>query len=163
MILPMAKNIYSYVLHIVSNSSDAADLTQDIMVKLWDTRSDWQKIQNPKAWVFKVARNLCFDWLKKQKPTYCDSPINGSEGYTQDLQQEIENRDTVALIQKILHTLPDPQREVIILRDVEELEFDEIEQITGLTPNYIRVLLSRGRSKVKEMVEKLGVREVKQR
>ena len=66
--------------------------------------------------------------------------------------QEIETKDTVSLLRQIIDTLPENQREVLILREIEELEFEEIEQITGLTANHIRVLLSRGRSKVKEMM-----------
>ena len=74
------------------------------------------------------------------------------QDYTSNPLQEIETKDTVSLLRQIIDTLPENQREVLILREIEELEFEEIEQITGLTANHIRVLLSRGRSKVKEMM-----------
>ena len=127
MILPLTKNIYAYAQHILSNPTDAADITQEVMIKLWNTRRELKGVQNPRAW----AQN---------------------EDYTSNPLQEIETKDTVSLLRQIIDTLPENQREVLILREIEELEFEEIEQITGLTANHIRVLLSRGRSKVKEMM-----------
>ena len=128
MILPLTKNIYAYAQHILSNPTDAADITQEVMIKLWNTRRELKGVQNPRAW---LAQN---------------------EDYTSNPLQEIETKDTVSLLRQIIDTLPENQREVLILREIEELEFEEIEQITGLTANHIRVLLSRGRSKVKEMM-----------
>ena len=74
--------------------------------------------------------------------------------YDTDLLRQIEVRDTALAVRKIIDTLPDSQREVMILREVEEMEYDEIAQITGLGLNNIRVLLSRGRAKVKEILVK---------
>ena len=142
MILPLTKNIYAYAQHILSNPTDAADITQEVMIKLWNTRRELKGVQNPRAWALKVTRNLCLDWIKKQKPVYGGEELAQNEDYTSNPLQEIETKDT----------LPENQREVLILREIEELEFEEIEQITGLTANHIRVLLSRGRSKVKEMM-----------
>ena len=135
MILPLTKNIYAYAQHILSNPTDAADITQEVMIKLWNTRRELKGVQNPRAWALKVTRNLCLDWIKKQKPVYGGEELAQNEDYTSNPLQEIETKDTVSL-----------------LRQIEELEFEEIEQITGLTANHIRVLLSRGRSKVKEMM-----------
>ncbi|MBS6594110.1 sigma-70 family RNA polymerase sigma factor [Odoribacter splanchnicus] len=152
MILPLTKNIYAYAQHILSNPTDAADITQEVMIKLWNTRRELKGVQNPRAWALKVTRNLCLDWIKKQKPVYGGEELAQNEDYTSNPLQEIEIKDTVSLLRQIIDTLPENQREVLILREIEELEFEEIEQITGLTANHIRVLLSRGRSKVKEMM-----------
>ena len=78
---------------------------------------------------------------------YGGEELAQNEDYTSNPLQEIETKDTVSLLRQIIDTLPENQREVLILREIEELEFEEIEQITGLTANHIRVLLSRGRSK----------------
>ena len=141
MILPLTKNIYAYAQHILSNPTDAADITQEVMIKLWNTRRELKGVQNPRAWALKVTRNLCLDWIKKQKPVYGGEELAQNEDYTSNPLQEIETKDTVSLLRQIIDTLPE-----------NELEFEEIEQITGLTANHIRVLLSRGRSKVKEMM-----------
>lgn len=154
MIMPLAKQVYSFVLNMTGNPDDSADITQDVMVKLWNTRQELRQIQNPKAWTLKMARNLCLDWLKKQKPTYDTEQIIRNGGYDIDLLHQIEAQDVALAVKKIIDTLPNNQREVMILRELEEMEFDEIAQITGLGLNNIRVLLSRGRAKVQEILVK---------
>lgn len=151
-ILPLAKNIYSFALNMTGNPADSADITQEVMMKLWDTRQTLQEIGNPKAWALTVTRNLCIDFLKKQKPVYDEEEVVRNGGYDTDLLQQIEHRDAAEAVLRIIHTLPDNQKEVMILREMEGLEYEEISRITGLGLNNIRVLLSRGRSKVKEIL-----------
>ncbi|MEG0795321.1 MAG: RNA polymerase sigma factor [Odoribacter sp.] len=151
-ILPLTKNIYSFALNMIGNAADAADITQDTMVKLWEGRDKWKKVENPKAWALKMVRNLCLDWMKKKKPVYDEQEVICNGGYDTDLLTRMEEKNTAEAVRLIINTLPDNQREVMILRELEELEYDEISRITGLGLNNIRVLLSRGRSKVKEIL-----------
>lgn len=153
-ILPLAKQVYSFALNMIGNNDDAADITQEVMIKVWDKRKESIRIGNRKAWILKITRNLCLDWLKKHKPAYDEELMTRNQVYDTDLLRQIEVRDTALAVRKIIDTLPDSQREVMILREVEEMEYDEIAQITGLGLNNIRVLLSRGRAKVKEILVK---------
>lgn len=154
-ILPLAKNVYSYAFHMTCQEEEASDITQDVMIKCWEKRSGFRKIHNPKAWLLKMTRNLCLDWLKKQKPAYDTQQVLCNQSVATDLFQQIETRDIAKKIRDIIHTLPEQQREVMILRELEEMEFDEIAVITGLTTNHIRVLLSRGRKEVRERMKSL--------
>lgn len=151
-ILPLAKNIYSFAANMTGNPADSADISQEVLYKLWNSRHELKRVDNPKAWALKITRNLCLDWIKKQKPIYDEKQVLTQGGYDSDLLQQIENKDTARLVQQIINTLPDNQREVMILRELEEMEYEEISQITGLGLNNIRVLLSRGRTKVKEIL-----------
>lgn len=153
-ILPLAKPVYSYALNMTGNADEAADITQEVMLKLWNDRKATKHVNNLKAWSLKITRNLCLDWLKKMHPVYDNEQVVRHGGYDIDLLERIEQQDTVQAVRQIIDTLPPNQREVMILRELEELEFDEIAQITGLGLNNIRVLLSRGRSKVKEILVK---------
>lgn len=153
-ILPLAKQVYSFALNMIGNTDDAADITQEVMIKVWDKRKESIRIGNRKAWILKITRNLCLDWLKKHKPAYDEGLMTRNQFYDTDLLRQIEVRDTARAVRKIIDTLPDSQREVMILREMEEMEYDEIAQITGLGLNNIRVLLSRGRAKVKEILVK---------
>lgn len=153
-ILPLAGNVYSFALNMTGNAEDAADITQDVMVKLWDDRRELKKVRHLKAWALKITRNLCLDRMKKQQPVYDDDAVVRNGGYDLDVIREIEARDTALAVREIINTLPDNQREVLILRELEELEYEEIARITGLGMNNIRVLLSRGRAKIKEVLVK---------
>lgn len=152
-ILPLSKNVYSFALNMIGNPDDSADITQDVMIKLWLSRNELKHVDSPKAWALTITRNLCLDWLKKQKPTYDEQEVIRNSGCARDTLQQLEAQETAQAVHKIIDTLPDNQREVMILREIEELEFEEIAQITGLTTNHIRVLLSRGRTEVKEKLK----------
>lgn len=152
MILPLAKNIYSFAVNMTRNDADSADIAQDVMYKLWESRQGLKNVKNPKAWALKMTRNLCLDFLKKHKPVFDNEQIIRNGGYDTDTLEQIEYQETSAAVKQIIDTLPDNQKEVMILRELEELEYDEISQITGLGLNNIRVLLSRGRAKVKEIL-----------
>lgn len=153
-ILPLAQHIYNFAVHLTGNRTDAADITQDVMFKLWDNRNELSKIKNLSAWALKITRNLYYDTVKKYKPIYDEEQMLQNEGYDSELMNSIEQKETAALLRKIIDTLPDTQREVILLREIEELEYDEIAQITGLGLNNIRTILSRARTRVKEMLVK---------
>jgi RNA polymerase sigma-70 factor (ECF subfamily) len=66
-----------------------------------------------------------------------------------------EQKDMVRQLSKIMNMLPEQQKTVLQLRDVEGMEYDEIVEITGFEMNYIRVNISRGRKKVKELMQKI--------
>lgn len=153
-VLPLAQNIWSYALNLTGDQATSADLTQEVMLRLWDTRKQLPEVSNLKAWALKITHNLCLDWLKKQKPVYDETQLSNNGGYEADLLQQITDKDTAETVKKIIDTLPPNQREVIILREIEELEYNEIAKITGLGLNNIRVLLSRARNKVKEILIK---------
>lgn len=152
-VLPLMDSIYSYCRHMLGDEDTASDLTQDVMLKIWDTRSSLNDIQNYKAFALCMARNLCLDLYKKKKPVYDDEVVMDNGGYDIDMLQQIENRDMAEAVRRIIDTLPDNQKEVILLREIEEMEFEEISKITGLGMNNVRVLLSRARTKVRSILQ----------
>lgn len=157
-IMPLSQNIWSFALHLTGDKDSAADITQEAMLRLWDSRKELSGVDNLKAWALKITRNLCLDMLKKHKPVYNEEEVIRCAGYDTDLLQQIETKDVAEAVHRIIDTLPPNQKEVIILREIEELEYEEISRITGMGLNNIRVLLSRARSKVKEvLVEKYQV------
>ncbi len=153
-ILPLAKHVYTYASHLLGNSEDAADTTQDVMIKLWEQRKKAAQPDNPLAWMLAVTRNLCLDRMRCRKPTKDETDILQSPS-SEDIQEQLENRDSARLILRLIDNLPDNLREVMVLREIQELDFEEIAQITGLTPNHIRVLLSRGRNKIREQLKNI--------
>ena len=152
-IMPLAENVYSYAVNMLGNPDDAADITQDVMAKLWETRHQLHSMESPKAWALRMTRNLCLDHLKRRRPILDEEAVIRNGGFADDLQRQVEAKDMADIVRQIIDTLPDNQREVLLLREVQEMEFDEIARITGLGLNNIRTLLSRGRAKVKEALK----------
>jgi RNA polymerase sigma factor (sigma-70 family) len=132
----------------------ARDAIQQSMMKLWENRKQLDQCTNLKSFVFRVVRNVCLDEIKKRKPVYVEEPATYSN-HSLVIENIHEQKEMVTIVQKIINSLVETQREVIQLRDIDGLEFDEIAEITATDIAYVRVLLSRARKSVKEQLEKI--------
>lgn len=148
-ILPLADRLYPMVARILGNEENARDAVQVIMMKLWDNRRKLGNHANPTGYVFLTGRNYCLDLLRKKSPKMDDLELKInylSSGNT--VEEELEQKELNKLVTTIIETLPEQQREVIILRELDGLEFKEIAELTDLKVEHIRVLLSRARKTV---------------
>jgi len=101
-----------------------------------------------------MTKNYCFDRLKsKQASNLSLIHSNYKEGGT-SLQKRIEFNDSVSLVHKLIENLPEQQKLIIQLRDIEEYEFDEIAEMLNMQPTAIRVSLSRARKTIREQLIK---------
>jgi len=158
-VLPLSKKLLRFAFQLMQNQEEAKDVLQDIFLKLWQKGDELQKIDNIEAFAMRMVRNRCFD-VKQSKHTdsiesddYRDAQlyISDKDGDT----DPVENIDSVETIKRIIANLPDLQRTVIHLRDIETMEYEEIAEITGLNINAVRVNLSRARKKVRDEILKI--------
>lgn len=151
---PYARKLYPMVKRILGNEEETRDALQELMIKYWNKRHLLISCQNPDGYMATMARNFCFDLKKKHNIRLKDNfdetrvTIPSSEG-------EIERREKLEHIHRIIQNLPEKYREVLQLRDIDGFTYAEIHELTGLEPTYIRVLLSRSRLKVREEMEKI--------
>lgn len=155
-VLPLSDQLFPMVARILGNQESARDAVQVIMMKLWDKRKELAKHPNIPGFVFVTARNYCLDLLKKKRWEPIDAmPIlQNLESGTTGLE-ELERKELYALVEGILEALPEKQREVILLRDLDGLTFEEICALTQLKVEHVRVLLSRARKQVSVQLEKI--------
>lgn len=153
-----AKPVYRLALSLLRNQSDAEDAVQETMLKLWQNREKWQACENQEAFAVKVVKNYCLDQLRRQQKRRVVG-ITESEFFIQSREaspyQKAEEADQVKQITGAIEVLPENQRMVLHLRDVEGYSYEEIEEATGLTVNHTRVLLSRARKHVKSFFMQL--------
>ncbi len=146
-----AKPIYRLALSLLRNQADAEDAVQETMLKLWQHRNTWQASDSQEAFAIRIAKNHCLDQLRRQQ-TRKVVGIAESEFFIQSREaspyQQVEEADHVKQITSAIEVLPENQRTVFHLRNVEGYSFQEIEQVTGFTVNHTRVLLSRARKHV---------------
>jgi RNA polymerase sigma factor (sigma-70 family) len=100
-----------------------------------------------------MTRNLCLDKLKTRRRVILDITQQVLEADI-DLQDQIENKDLVARVEEIMKQLPEQQRSIIHLRNIEGLEMEEISAITGLSVEHARVTLSRARIAIRQLYQK---------
>ncbi len=135
----------------MENACDAEDVVQEAYLKLWNKRNELPHILNAEAYGVALVKNLCYDALRRAR-------LNEDERLPEELNlqsdsniiSETEQRDEASQIQHLIGQLPRQQRQVMLLRDVNDCSFEEIEKVTGLNAINIRVLLSRARKKIRE-------------
>ena len=109
-------------------------MVQEAYLKLWNKRDELAGVLNTEAYCVTLVKNLCYDALRRSRPD--------EDGHAPE--------DEVNQVRRLIGRLPEQQKRVILLRDVNDCSFEEIEQATGLNAINIRVLLSRARKKIRE-------------
>lgn len=138
------------VVRLLLDEDEAKDAVQEILIKLWENRKRLEKHPNVEGYVFLVARNYCLDKLRQNKKR--GRSLSISENLNLDthfVSNQPEKDELTKRVQKIILELPENQREVVQLRDLDGLEYNEIEEVTGLKVAHLRVLLSRARQHIR--------------
>ncbi len=155
-VLPMSSKLLRFALQILQDEEEAKDVLQDIFLKLWQKRDELVKVENLEAFVMRMIRNRCLDMIRARRTVSMEvvkkHPFQEEEPGETD---RLELADSAGLVKQIIAELPDLQRTIIHLRDIEQLEYEEIAQATQLNVNAIRVNLSRARKKVRDEILKI--------
>ncbi len=155
-VLPAKQKLYRMALFMLQNKEEAEDILQDVFLKLWTNKHKLHAYASIEALAMSITKNLCLDKLKakKNKPLVdvADLEMGTPEANPYQL---LEQTDLVRKVQELLKNLPEQQRLVLHLRDVEGYSYEEIEQVTGLHVNVLRVNLSRARKSVREGLLKM--------
>ena len=153
-VLSLSGRVYPLAARLLGNDKEAEDAVQDIMIKLWHKKKQLAKHPNVNGFVFLTARNYCLDLIKsKKKFVISERPVESeAEKINDDDKEYVKGK--FKKVQKIINQLPDQQREIILMRDLDGLEFDEISESTGYKQEHIRVILSRARKSVRETYQK---------
>ena len=148
--LPLSRRMYWAAWRLTENREEAEDLVQDVFLKLWTQRNELPDIQNAEAYCIKLVQRRFLD-LRRSRHSETSRPQDISllpSG--EDLHREAELRDHAEQAKRLIEALPEQQRQVIILRDIEDKPYDDIAQETGLTQVNIRALISRARRTIRE-------------
>ncbi|NQU52334.1 MAG: RNA polymerase sigma factor [Bacteroidetes bacterium] len=153
-VLSLSERIYPMAVRMLGNDADAQDAIQEIMIRLWDRRKQIGNHPNLTGFVFLTARNYCVDQLKKKRPELVTSDSQLMKLESETGQEQFELKELTIIVEKILKKLPEQQREIMMMRDIDGFEFDEISIVTQLNIKHVRVLLSRARKQVRVELKK---------
>jgi RNA polymerase sigma-70 factor (ECF subfamily) len=146
--------IYNYA-HYFSGSRDhAEDLTQEVLLKIW-RNFDSLREEPGKSWIHKVTRNHCIDWYKKgKKIDLSSSPLDDNDPEMNPpvfhVEQDFERQDLRSRIETAIARLPETLREIIILREIQEMKYEEISRLLDMPLNTVKVNIHRGRRLLRE-------------
>lgn len=157
LILPLSGKLLGFAQKFLNEKQLAEDAVQDVFVRLWKRRDTLGKIDSIEAYSMRVTRNICIDKNKEKAKYY-----RKRDEINRDLPDEIpsvdvqiENAESAMMVRQIIQSLPESQRMVIYLRDIEHYEFEEISDILKLNNGAVRTNLSRARKRVRDEMDRL--------
>ena len=155
-VMPIKDKLYRYAFRILGNQMAAEDVVQEVFIKVWNRREEVKEIDNKEAWCMTVTRNLALDKLRKKK--YAHEPVEehyAIKDSTMDPAQQVQSNNIMTLIKEAINALPNDQKQVVHLRDVEGYKYKEIAEITGLTIEKVKVYLHRARLTLRKQLSNI--------
>ncbi len=159
-ILPLKDKFFRLALRITLDRAEAEDITQETLIRMWEQRDGWNEIQSLEAWGLTICRNFALDHIRKRQlqvereqdfltPSLPHS-VTSSLLSVPPPDEQLDQKQRVEAVLQLIDQLPEVQRTVIQLRDIEGMRYDEIAQATGLSETQVKVYLHRARKRIRE-------------
>jgi RNA polymerase sigma-70 factor (ECF subfamily) len=144
--------MYRFARRILNDAVDAEDVCQDVLEKMWVKQSDLENHVNIEALSFKMIKEKSLDNLKHQK---LKKEKLDDFNVENNVVSKEDEADLTQITKKLIAQLPQKQRMVMHLRDIEDKNFDEMQEILGMEESALRMNLSRARKTVREQLIKI--------
>ncbi len=153
LVMPFKDKVFRLAKRLLVSREEAEDATQEILLKLWRNKQKIANYKNVEAFSMTMTKNFCLDRLKsKQAQNLKIVHNNYQDNGHSSLQKQVEARDSVDWVSSIIEKLPEQQKIIVQLRDVEQYDFSEIAKMLGMNETAIRVALSRARKTIREQL-----------
>lgn len=152
-VLPHLDAAYNLARWLIRSPTDAEDVVQEACLRALRF-FDGFRGGDSRAWLLKIVRNTCYSWVRKNRPTELsdefDETVHATDTLGEDAEAKLVSRANSEQVRKALEALPAGFREVLVLREIEELSYKEISDITGAPMGTVMSSLSRGRRRLRE-------------
>jgi RNA polymerase sigma-70 factor, ECF subfamily len=151
--------VYKLTFRLLASEEDAKDMVQEVFIRIWEKLSTFNTNFSFSSWVYKIATNMCYDMLKskqykeKKQVIELQAGIHNPELKAGNVESGIMNRELAELIRFLTDELSPKQKLVFTLSDIEDLEVQEISEITGLSPGKIKSNLYLARKYIRKRIE----------
>ncbi|MDR6968301.1 RNA polymerase sigma-70 factor (ECF subfamily) [Flavobacterium arsenatis] len=154
LINPFKDKIFRVARRLLVSTEEAEDATQEVLVKLWNKKDSLNNYNSVEALAMTMTKNYCLDQLKSKRAGNLKIVHNNFTDREAGLQQKIEDVDSLNWVEKIIDQLPEQQKLIVQMRDIEQYEFEDIAKILEMNETAIRVALSRARKTIREFMLK---------
>ena len=162
--------VFSTLKSKVMSAEDAMDLSQEVFIKIWRALPNWRGDCKLSTWIYKVCVNTSLDFLRRSPDveTISTSPDDeddrpfevADDSIAASPERQAEQNETTAAVRRAIASLPDDQRQVIMLRDIEGFSYDEISEMLSLGIGTVKSRINRARMRLKALLESdLAVRK----
>ncbi|MBU2938866.1 sigma-70 family RNA polymerase sigma factor [Lacinutrix sp. C3R15] len=153
-VMPFKDKVFRLAKRLLVSREEAEDATQEVLLKLWKNKKKMQEYKNVEAFSMTMTKNFCLDKLKSKQAQNLKLVHSNYQDNNTSLQKQLEFNDSVNWVAKIIEDLPEQQKLVIQLRDIEQYDFDEIAKMLDMNNTAVRVALSRARKTIREKLTK---------
>ena len=158
LVIEYEKSVYNIALRMTGNSEDASDMTQEAFIKAYNSLQSFRGDSKFSVWLYRIATNVCLDFLRSRsrKPTVSLS-VEDNEGEEVQLDVADESQSPELLldrqmtresVRRGLDTLSPEYRQILLLREIQGLSYDEISQALGLEVGTVKSRIFRARKKL---------------
>jgi len=152
---PFKDKVFRLAKRLLISTEEAEDATQEILVKLWRKNESLLDFNSVEAFAMTMTKNYCLDQLKSKRAANVKLTHDNFTDKSPRLDKILEDVDSLNWVEKIINQLPQQQKLIIQMRDVEQYDFDEIAKILEMNETAIRVALSRARKTIRENMIKI--------
>ena len=152
---PFKDKIFRIAKRLLVSGEEAEDATQEVLVKLWNKNESLNGYKSIEAFAITMTKNYCLDQLKSKRASNMIIVQNNYTDREAGLQERLEDKDTWNWVEKIINNLPEQQKLIVQMRDIEEMEFEEIAKVLEMNEQAIRTALSRARKTIRERMIKV--------
>jgi len=154
----LKNKLFRFSVRIVGHAAEAEDVVQEVFIKLWNNREFMDELSNLEAWCMSATKNLSIDKLrsKHRRLEPIKAGFNLLDKTPTPYQKTVES-DVFFHVKSMMDGLPEKQKFVMHLRDIEGLTYQEIAEALGIPLDQVRVNLFRARKSVRERLVKTGI------
>lgn len=154
LVSPFKDRVFRLAKRLLVSTEEAEDATQEVLVKLWNKNESLGEYRSVEAVAMTMTKNYCLDQLKSKRASNLKIVHNNFTDREASLQQKVEDDDALKWVEKIMNDLPEHQKLIVQMRDIEEMEFEEIGKILEMNEQAVRTALSRARKNIREKMTK---------
>jgi RNA polymerase sigma-70 factor (ECF subfamily) len=151
---PFKDKVFRLAKRLLTSTEEAEDATQEVLVKLWSKNGSLDGFTSVEAFAMTMTKNYCLDQLKSKRAGNLKIVHTNFTDREPSVDKKVEDSDSLNWVERIINQLPEQQRLLIQMRDIEQYEFAEIAKITEMNETAIRVALSRARKTIRESMTK---------
>lgn len=150
---------YTVAFRVLTNDDDAKDVVQECFIRIWKSLGSYNRKVKFTTWMYKIVINLCYDKLRRRKAEN-ERRETISDDFVSDIdnpEKLLTNKEQAKIIKHVSNGLPEKQRMVFVLRDLEELTTDEVSQIMNISVESVKTNLSLARKAIRTKLIKWSI------
>ncbi|MEN0003265.1 MAG: RNA polymerase sigma factor [Bacteroidota bacterium] len=149
-VLPIKNKLYRFALRMLGDPAEAEDVVQEVLIKVWNQRADLTEVNNIEAWCMRLTKNKAIDKLRLKHRNMQDlETVYDLQETSQSPYAKTAYSDTLKQIKQLMEELPEKQKQVMHLRDIEGMPYQEISDSLEMSMSNVKVNLFRARQNIR--------------